>query len=122
MNMLGNTLEEIALEKAGIIKENIPVVIGERKEETEDVFRKTAQLKMAPVYFAEENFVVDDYRISNHSIAISVTDKKLNRTNQYELALGGIYQTKNILTVLQALELLKDWKISLMCLALKGYV
>jgi dihydrofolate synthase/folylpolyglutamate synthase len=44
-NMLGNTLEAIAFEKAGIIKEGIPVVIGERKVETEDVFINRAQEK-----------------------------------------------------------------------------
>jgi len=112
MNMLGNTLEEIAFEKAGIIKEKVPVVIGEKKPETEEVFKNIARQRNAPIFFAEDNFLVDDYRISNHLIAISVIDRSCDRTSQYELDLGGIYQTKNILAVLQAMQLLKDWKVT----------
>lgn len=110
-NLLGNTLEEIAYEKAGIIKENIPVVIGEKKRETEDVFRNVASQKHSPIYFAEENFSVTNYRILNDSIKISVTDKN-SFTENYQLDLAGIYQTKNILTVLQSAELLVHWKIT----------
>jgi dihydrofolate synthase/folylpolyglutamate synthase len=50
MNILGNTLEEIAAEKAGIIKENIPVVIGEREDETKTVFEQIAQQKHSPLF------------------------------------------------------------------------
>lgn len=51
---LGNTLEAIAFEKAGIIKENIPIVIGQRQIETTPIFEKVAEAKTAPIYFAEE--------------------------------------------------------------------
>lgn len=51
---LGDTLEAIAFEKAGIIKENIPIVIGQRQLETTLVFEKVAETKNAPIYFAEE--------------------------------------------------------------------
>ncbi|NBR13686.1 MAG: bifunctional folylpolyglutamate synthase/dihydrofolate synthase, partial [Crocinitomicaceae bacterium] len=51
---LGDTLEAIAPEKAGIIKENIPIVIGQRQLETKPVFEKVAKTKNAPIYFAEE--------------------------------------------------------------------
>jgi dihydrofolate synthase / folylpolyglutamate synthase len=111
MNLLGNTLEEIAFEKAGIIKENIPVVIGEKKDETEHVFKKIASQKQAPVFFAEENFSVKGYKLLNSSIEISVENSNSSITN-YQLDLAGIYQTKNILAVLQAVELLKEWNIS----------
>jgi dihydrofolate synthase / folylpolyglutamate synthase len=111
MNMLGNTLEEIAFEKAGIIKEHVPVAVGEKKKETEEVFKKIASQKHSPLFFAEENFSVKNYKLSNAAIEISVADKNATVTN-YELDLPGIYQTKNILTVLQAIELLKEWKLS----------
>ena len=52
--MLGNTLAEIAYEKAGIIKENTPVVIGEYHPETFPVFEATAKNKNAPLFLAEE--------------------------------------------------------------------
>lgn len=112
MNLLGNSLEEIAFEKAGIIKENIPVVIGEKKKETETVFKTIASQKQAPIYFAEENFSVKDYKLSNRSIEISVSNKG-SFIATYELDLPGIYQTKNILSVLQAVDLLREWKITL---------
>jgi dihydrofolate synthase/folylpolyglutamate synthase len=108
MNMLGNTLKEIAFEKAGIIKENIPVVIGEKKEETENVFKEIASQKHSPIHFAEESFFVQDYKLLNTFIEISIADKHSGITN-YQLDLAGIYQTKNILTVLQSVELLKEW-------------
>lgn len=111
MNLLGNTLEEIAFEKAGIIKENIPVVIGEKKEQTEKVFNEIASQKHSPIFFAQENFSITGYRLLNTSIEVSVADKNSTITN-YQLDLPGIYQTKNILTVLQAMELLKNWDIS----------
>lgn len=111
MNLLGDTLEEIAFEKAGIIKENIPVVIGEKKEETETVFRNVASQKHAPVFFAPENFTVKSYELPADSIEISIADKTSFLKN-YRLDLAGIYQTKNILTVLQAIEILKEWNLS----------
>jgi dihydrofolate synthase/folylpolyglutamate synthase len=110
MNMLGNTLEEIAFEKAGIIKHNIPVVIGEKKKETEGVFRKIATERNAPIYFAEEKFSVSNYKLLNDSITVSVS-RQNSPTADYQLDLAGIYQTKNILTVLQAIELLPQWNI-----------
>ena len=50
MNMLGNSLEEIAAEKAGIIKNEIPVVIGESLPETKPVFEKAAKEKNAALF------------------------------------------------------------------------
>lgn len=86
MNLLGNTLEEIAFEKAGIIKENIPVVIGEFTNETRKVFEKEAKLKNAPIYFAS---TIDD---------IPELDSDLK----------GNYQVHNKKTAYQALQLLKN--------------
>jgi dihydrofolate synthase/folylpolyglutamate synthase len=53
---LGNSLAEIAGEKAGIIKQNIPVVIGERQKETEEVFLKKAKEKNSKISFASDNY------------------------------------------------------------------
>lgn len=90
-NILGNTLPKIALEKAGIIKDEVPVVIGETQEEVKPVFIEKAKALNSPIYFADE-----------HSIEnIPSTDLK------------GDYQAKNVRTVLKATELLlsNDWKI-----------
>ena len=67
--------------------------------------------KNAPIFFAEENYSVTSYQLLNNSIKISVEDGESIVTN-YQLDLPGIYQTKNLLAVLQAVELLKRWNIS----------
>lgn len=85
---LGDTLEKIAREKAGIIKNGIPVIIGETTPETKPVFLKKAQGANAPIYFAEENDREDYPGI--------------------ECELKGIYQKKNTRTILTALPLLKE--------------
>ena len=81
MQFLGNTLEKIAFEKAGIIKPNIPVVIGETQFETKPVFIEVA--------------------IKNNS-DISFADVEVNET--FESDLKGIYQLHNIKTVIQTLK------------------
>ncbi len=88
---LGNTLEQVAVEKAGIIKASVPVVIGEATPETKPVFERIASEKAAPVYFAED----------------------IN-TKDYTSDLKGEYQLKNLRTVLASLQILqnKDWTIS----------
>lgn len=81
--ILGNTLEEIAAEKAGIIKKNTPVVIGEFQEETYPVFQKTAK---------------------NHSAEIVLAS---NAVVQLETDLKGSYQKNNIKTTYVAVQLLQ---------------
>jgi dihydrofolate synthase/folylpolyglutamate synthase len=78
---LGNTLDAIALEKAGIIKPNIPVVIGETQVETEPVFIEVARKNNADISFA---------------------DKEVNET--FESDLKGIYQKHNIKTAIQTIK------------------
>lgn len=83
---LGNTLAKIAGEKAGIIKKNVPVVIGETTPETLPVFQKKAAAKNAPLHLAEEFEVAHDY----------------------DFELKGLYQQKNKQTILCAVNCLKD--------------
>lgn len=90
---LGDTLAQIATEKAGIIKKGVPVVIGERHNETTDVFKTTAEKKEASILFAEEK---------EHSL--------------FESDLKGNYQRANQRTALSVLQVLqeKGWLISQM--------
>ena len=111
MNLLGNSLQEIAGEKAGIIKQNIPVVIGEKQKETAAIFSTTAEKIAAPIYFADDRFEVLSSQLNIENIVIEVNDKQENISSDYQLDLPGIYQTKNLLTVLQAVELLKEWNL-----------
>ena len=87
VQFLGDTLEKIAGEKAGIIKPGVPVVIGETTPETRPVFLKKAREEGAPIYFAEEEV------------------QELHPDWDYELK--GAYQVKNRRTLLAALPLLR---------------
>lgn len=90
MDILGDTLSKIAVEKAGIIKKEVPVVISEYNEQTASVFIEKARKENAPIIFAS---------------SIS-TDLKTD--------LNGIYQKKNIKGVLAVLDFLRNdfWEIS----------
>jgi len=102
MNILGNTLPEIASEKAGIIKQNIPVVIGEYLPETKQVFINKATAMNAPIYFAQEQFAISNLQTTNYALMMDVEDVNNKQKETFTLDLNGIYQTKNILAVLSA--------------------
>ena len=114
MNMLGNSLAEIAYEKAGIIKNNVPVVAGESLPETKPVFEKMASEKNAALIFAHEKRYVSEWNYEHYKLAVTVVQKHNNEHSVYHLDLPGIYQTKNLLTVLEALQQLQHngWSIS----------
>ena len=91
MNLLGDTIEKIAFEKAGIIKQNCPVVIGTMRLEAENITRAKAKEMDAPIFFANEMDVVPDS------------------------TLNVIYQEQNKRTALCAIRVLQnagDWNIS----------
>lgn len=106
---LGNTLPKIAVEKAGIIKPNTPVVIGEiENEEVREIFLKKAKQENAPIVFAEET-------MDNFTSEITPDGWILNNNSYQNLRneLGGWVQNKNARTVLTAIhELIKlNYKI-----------
>jgi dihydrofolate synthase/folylpolyglutamate synthase len=113
MNMLGDTLEKIAYEKAGIIKGNIPVIIGETFPETKPVFEKVAKEKNAPLIFAGNNRYAADWNHNHNQLNVTVVEKEKDEHITYRLDLPGIYQRKNLVTVLETIKCLqkKGWKI-----------
>jgi len=105
---LGDTIEKIAQEKAGIIKENIPVVIGESQDDAEKVFKDTANSKNTSIIFADKKYKIDytfftpdNYQVFN----IYNNSDKLIYEN-LKLDLLGWYQKKNIITVIAAINIL----------------
>ena len=107
---LGNSLHSIAQEKAGIIKHNVPVVIGESLPDTKPVFRKKAEQVKTSIFFADEKYILEPSVIFDPlKNSFKVFDKHKEK-HLYELTtdLLGAYQRKNLATVLKALELLKD--------------
>jgi dihydrofolate synthase/folylpolyglutamate synthase len=114
MNLLGDSLEKIAAEKAGIIKENIPVVIGEVLPETEALFIQTAATIKSPLVIAPQKRTVTDWSWKDHQLVVQVAEAHKTDHKEYKLDLAGIYQTKNLLTVLEACFQLKEkgWNIT----------
>lgn len=113
MNMLGNTLEEIAGEKAGIIKKGIPVVIGEALPETKLVFLQKAKEADSIIQFANEKRWVTDWKQEEHALVVTVADNHTDERKNYKLDLTGLYQLKNIVTVLESAHTLirQGWEI-----------
>ncbi|MDF2432697.1 MAG: dihydrofolate synthase / folylpolyglutamate synthase [Mucilaginibacter sp.] len=124
MNILGDTLQLIAAEKAGIIKPGIPVIVGEYQPEVASIFIEKAKKENSSVYFASDSFKsevlslessvdstksVDDI---NESLQVRIirqpgtSDSRL-KTFDFKLDLTGSYQLKNIKTVLCAVDELR---------------
>ena len=114
MNILGDTIEKIAFEKAGIIKENIPVVIGESSPETKPIFQETASLRNASIIFADELRYVSGWKYEKTHLSVEMANLVKDDHHIYQLDLIGYYQTKNLVTVLETVAQLqlKDWKIT----------
>lgn len=112
MNLLGNTLEEIAFEKAGIIKPDTPVIVGEKNILTDKVFKEQAASKNASLFFAEDHYKAERFELKKDTIEIEVHNLDDEEMERFEIDLPGIYQSKNILTVLQTLSVVKDQNIS----------
>ncbi len=114
MNLLGDSLEKIALEKAGIIKKAVPVVIGEIIPETKPIFEQVAKERNAPLSIATEKRQVLDWNWEKNILVAEVAEEHHTDHKVYQLDLPGIYQTKNLLTVLEACSLLqqKGWPIN----------
>jgi dihydrofolate synthase / folylpolyglutamate synthase len=108
MDLLGNTLEKIAFEKAGIIKTSVPVVVGENQKETHHIFEQVAKEKNAPVYFASDKRFVGEWRTENHLLNLQLTEIHNNNKRNFSLDLSGLYQLKNIVTVTEVVALLNQ--------------
>ncbi len=107
--LLGNTIEQIAAEKAGIIKSDVPVVIGETQEGASDVFIKKAHEMGTSIIFADQNYVAKNLIHKNDKKLLLLMDIEKNGNIVYkDLAseLLGLYQQKNIPTVLSTVEIL----------------
>ncbi len=113
-DMLGDTLALIAAEKAGIIKPNVPVVIGETLPETQTVFVQKATEQNAPIVFADQQMQVANVQQQLSNMCVDVLDYKGNVLfKQLKTDLTGNYQQKNIITLLQAIQVLNNMGFNL---------
>ncbi len=105
-DILGDSVQKIAGEKAGIIKHRIPVVIGETQETTKEIFIKEAKNKSAPIYFADQEYKVKETFYKNfRSQMISLQN---HESGTFETDLFGKYQGKNLITTIKAIDCLKQ--------------
>lgn len=114
--ILGDTLPLIAAEKAGIIKPNIPVIIGETHDETQRVFVDKAIEQNAPISFADTFYMA--VPLENNGVKSYFEIRELGHHsliyNNLELDLAGDYQAKNLITAIHATEVLQSlgWSFS----------
>jgi dihydrofolate synthase/folylpolyglutamate synthase len=108
MDLLGNTIQKIAFEKAGIIKPGIPVVIGEEQAEIKDVFQQVAYENGSPIHFASRNRFAGEWKPEGHLLFVQLTETHNNTKKNYHLDLPGLYQLKNIVTVAEVISILNQ--------------
>jgi len=108
VSFLGDTLEKIAYEKAGIIKMNTSVVIGENQAETRPVFIKKALEMNAPIIFADEFYQIKFEKYIHDKMLVTLNDE-----SKMMLGLNGLYQLKNLATVLASLNQLRKMGVEL---------
>lgn len=106
VDFLGNTLEKVASEKAGIIKSGVPIIIGEDIEETSHVFLKKATEMDSPFCFAERRFKRRNLDNRNERQEMSIRNEQSGTTFNISLDLMGEYQQKNVLAVFASLQVL----------------
>ncbi|NWJ49745.1 MAG: bifunctional folylpolyglutamate synthase/dihydrofolate synthase [Bacteroidetes bacterium] len=108
---LGDTLAKIAFEKAGIIKPQVPVVIGQSHSETQSVFRRHAAEMHAEIHFADEHIEIENilYTLNERPLLSGkvIADHQLYLEN-LNSPLAGSYQPYNIVTTIQTARLLEE--------------
>jgi dihydrofolate synthase / folylpolyglutamate synthase len=114
MDLLGNTLEKIAFEKAGIIKPSVPIVIGEEQTEVKKVFIDVAEANGSPLHFASRKRFAGEWKTEGNGLFVQVTESHNNNKKNFHLDLPGLYQLKNLVTVIEVISMLnqKGYNIS----------
>lgn len=110
MDLLGDTFEKIAAEKAGIIKKNIPVMISESQPETERVFMTKAKESESVISFADRNYSckLEENVSVNGERGYTMRELSTNHQFKGKSMLGGDYQSKNLQAVFAAFDTLKN--------------
>jgi dihydrofolate synthase / folylpolyglutamate synthase len=107
---LGDTLEQIAGEKAGIVKAGIPVIVGESQPITEKVFRQKATEVKAPLIFADSLFTAANAAVSGiNGTLLKMEIRSPGTDNLLKIIspLAGLYQVKNVITVLGTIRVMR---------------
>jgi dihydrofolate synthase/folylpolyglutamate synthase len=105
-HLLGNTLQKIAAEKAGIIKHGVPLVIGEKQKAIQSVFKQKAKDMNTQAVFASENFETEMKSSGFKEMKVDIMHHGKPYLKSVRMDLAGHYQLKNVCTVLQSVHLL----------------
>ncbi len=107
-DLLGSTIEEIASEKAGIIKKSIPVIIGEHNAVSDNIFEQSATALKSKLMFAEDIFKCNGHSYGENSQLFNLERLRDGLAFDIELDLAGSYQLHNILTASAAADFLHE--------------
>lgn len=113
---LGDTLQKIATEKAGIIKSKIPIIIGETQEEIQSVFEEIAKTNQSEIYFADKEYSLRCKKSENpvvDEIKFDVLKKGEVFIEDLQTDLSGKYQLKNLVTAHKIIDLLQEHGFSI---------
>ena len=110
--LLGSSVEQIAMEKGGIIKRGIPVIIGEATPETRMVFDALAEEKHAPIYYAEDEQEIESWEYTPKGIHY-----KAKHLGEFDCELRGTYQPKNMNTLVVAMHRMVEMGYLADCIA-----
>jgi dihydrofolate synthase/folylpolyglutamate synthase len=111
MDLLGNTLEKITVEKAGIIKKNVPVVIGETQSDIKNIFLQKASETTSEIVFADKLYecIPEDIDLNTGTRKFRIRSTKAGQTITVETTLAGDYQTKNLPVVTCSVDHLRSY-------------
>lgn len=107
-DLLGDTLQKIAAEKAGIIKKSIPVLIGESDNRYDPVFEQAAANNKSKLCYAEQIFACEEQTPTEAGQRFRLRRLRDNRSYEIQLDLAGDYQRRNIVTAAAAVDFLHE--------------
>ncbi len=109
--ILGDTIEKIASQKAGIIKRNITTVVSEATNQTRPIFEEKSRSIGGGVIFAQDVYDINNNRIENNVQKVEFENKTTGYTKQFDMAMIGTYQSKNLRGVLCLIDYLNNSKL-----------
>lgn len=113
-NFLGQSLKEIAIEKAGIIKHEVPVIVSELQEETKNIFIEKSKIKKSTINFADQIYTLKTNEFNNF-YSYDIYKNQTLILSDLKLDLIGHYQAKNLKGTICALEILKSSGFKINC-------
>ncbi len=108
---LGDTLENIAIEKAGIFKQGVPIVVGQTSKITKKIFVEKAKEKKSAIHFADKKYISKNISLQtrpDNKLKCNIFNCNTLFLKDICSPLSGYYQLKNFMTVIQAVDILQD--------------